>query len=254
MRKTTLALLCVALVAMSFGLVANTYADGAASANLRGRILLQVEENGEAWYINPVDGLRYYLGRPDDAFAIMKHLGLGATHNDILRIPADIHPNGEESFARAYAGRILLDTQHHGEAWYIDPTDLRGYYMGRPMDAFNLMRDRGTGATNTTVMSLAPNVQISGIFYKGFWNNEADEFVDIKNHGSMKQNIYKWTIDDTIHTYNFPNITLYPGQSVRVYTNTGKYYFGYNWPIWNNNGDTGYLRAETNALVDVFGY
>ena len=36
-----------------------------------GRIVLQVENNGEAWYINPADLKRYYLGRPQDAFDIM---------------------------------------------------------------------------------------------------------------------------------------------------------------------------------------
>lgn len=31
---------------------------------LKGEILLQVEANGEAWYINPEDSQRYYMGRP----------------------------------------------------------------------------------------------------------------------------------------------------------------------------------------------
>ena len=39
--------------------------------NTVGRILLQVEENGEAWYVYPENRLRYYLGRPDDASALM---------------------------------------------------------------------------------------------------------------------------------------------------------------------------------------
>lgn len=39
---------------------------------VRGYIVLQVEENGEAWYVDPSNSVRYYLGRPDDAFAIMR--------------------------------------------------------------------------------------------------------------------------------------------------------------------------------------
>lgn len=38
----------------------------------KGRILLQVEGNGEAWYVSPGDGKRYFLGRPADAFRIMR--------------------------------------------------------------------------------------------------------------------------------------------------------------------------------------
>lgn len=53
---------------------------------VKGRILLQVEQNGEAWYVNPVDSKRYYLGRPADAFDIMRNLGLGITDNDLSQI------------------------------------------------------------------------------------------------------------------------------------------------------------------------
>jgi len=42
-----------------------------------------VESHGEAWYVYPIDGLRYYLGRPDDAFSIMRQLGLGITNKDL---------------------------------------------------------------------------------------------------------------------------------------------------------------------------
>lgn len=34
---------------------------------LTGRILLQVESHGEAWYVNQTNLKRYYLGRPSDA-------------------------------------------------------------------------------------------------------------------------------------------------------------------------------------------
>jgi len=50
---------------------------------LSGKILLQVEENGEAWYINPADEKRYYLGRPSDAFRLMQNLGTGITNKNL---------------------------------------------------------------------------------------------------------------------------------------------------------------------------
>lgn len=49
---------------------------------LKGRILLQVKHKGEAWYINPVNGQRYFLSRPADAFNLMRRLGLGITDSD----------------------------------------------------------------------------------------------------------------------------------------------------------------------------
>ncbi len=42
---------------------------------LSGGILLQVESVGEAWYVYPNDKKKYYLGRPADAFDIMRKLG-----------------------------------------------------------------------------------------------------------------------------------------------------------------------------------
>ncbi|MDD5109955.1 MAG: DUF2330 domain-containing protein [Patescibacteria group bacterium] len=47
-----------------------------------GKIFLQVQAKGEAWYVNPVDGKRYFLGKPDDAYAIMRNLGLGISESD----------------------------------------------------------------------------------------------------------------------------------------------------------------------------
>ena len=54
--------------------------------NLSGRILLQVETQGQAWYINPSNLKRYYLGRPTDAFNLMRQMGLGIKESDINKI------------------------------------------------------------------------------------------------------------------------------------------------------------------------
>lgn len=104
-----------------------------------GMILLQVEENGEAWYIYPINGERYYLARPVDAFRIMKKLSLGAKHDFIVNT---------EIFPERLSGRILLDVEKNGEAYYIYPGDLKKYYLARPTDAFRIMREFGLGITN----------------------------------------------------------------------------------------------------------
>ena len=38
------------------------------------RILLQVEDSGQAWYVEPATKQRASLGRPRDAFRIMREL------------------------------------------------------------------------------------------------------------------------------------------------------------------------------------
>ena len=47
-----------------------------------GRILLQVQNRGQAWYVYPVDQKRYFLSRPADAFNLMRYLGLGVSEKD----------------------------------------------------------------------------------------------------------------------------------------------------------------------------
>lgn len=47
----------------------------------KGRILLQVEGEGEAWYISPGDGKKYYLGKPANGFRIMRDLEYWTTRN-----------------------------------------------------------------------------------------------------------------------------------------------------------------------------
>lgn len=52
-----------------------------------GHIYIQVETNGEAWYVEPKTKKRYYLGRPNEAFAIMNKFGVGITNQDLNKIP-----------------------------------------------------------------------------------------------------------------------------------------------------------------------
>jgi hypothetical protein len=64
-----------------------TYQKGKFPKQVAGRILLDVEDSGKAYYINPMDLKAYYLGRPDDAFAVMRKLGLGISNANIDKIP-----------------------------------------------------------------------------------------------------------------------------------------------------------------------
>lgn len=115
---------------------------------LAGRILLQVEDKGQAWYVNPSDQKRYFLGRPADAFSIMRELGVGITNTDLSRIPTEYQSLPDLSFAKKNAGKIFLQVQNHGEAWYINPVTYQRYYLGRPVDAFSIMRSLSLGISN----------------------------------------------------------------------------------------------------------
>lgn len=186
--------------AVSFGLVflAISFIH-AQTQTLSGRILLQVQSHGEAWYISPTNNLRYYLGTPADAFELIRRLGVGIKNQDLAKIPVGLSenlgtdtdqdglnndlelalgtdPNQADSdhdgfsdavelknnynplnntklnldskFTEKNLGRIFLQVENKGQAWYINPVDQKRYFLNRPTDAFNLMKNQGLGISN----------------------------------------------------------------------------------------------------------
>jgi len=167
---------------------------------LKGKIILRVESHGEAYYISPKEKKAYYLGRPNDAFQVMRSQGVGITNADLGKIPMNLSllsgldldndglpntfeeaigtnqfspdtdsdgSNDQLELANSYSplikskklnydqaltnrqrGRVLLQVENHGEAWYINPTNSQRYFLARPTDAFNLMRKLGVGISN----------------------------------------------------------------------------------------------------------
>jgi hypothetical protein len=67
------------------------------SRKMSGYILLQVESNGEAWYVNPANLKRYSLGHPQEALNLMKNLSIGITDANLLKFPIGIINNGADS-------------------------------------------------------------------------------------------------------------------------------------------------------------
>lgn len=53
----------------------------------KGQILLQVQQHGEAWYLNPDDGKRYYMKDGATAYEMMRKFGKGMADVDLEKIP-----------------------------------------------------------------------------------------------------------------------------------------------------------------------
>lgn len=151
------------------------------------------------------------MGRAEDAYALMRGLGIGITNNDLNKIPvAEANFIGEDSdhdglsdriessfgtnissadsdndsysdkleilsgynplgsgrqtidlnFAGKHVGKIFLQVEAHGEAWYINPDNKKRYYLGIPTDAYALMRSLGLGITNDN-LNLIPISSLS---------------------------------------------------------------------------------------------
>lgn len=173
---------------------------------VKGRILLQVEEHGEAWYVDPISENKLYMKDGQAAYDIMRALGLGITNTDLEKIPIGIQeklfnledtdgdgisdnaekaigtdlnkadsdedgtndkteildgykPDGSKyvydtSLTNRLIGRIVLQVESHGEAWYIHPENGKRYYLGDPDTAYSVMRYLSLGITNTDLRKI----------------------------------------------------------------------------------------------------
>ena len=72
-----------------------TYVDQSLTNRLRGKILLQVEDHGEAWYVRPDNGRRMYMRDGSAAYGMMRNLGLGISNADLQKIPVGIEKRFE---------------------------------------------------------------------------------------------------------------------------------------------------------------
>ncbi|MEI6378409.1 MAG: hypothetical protein WCO55_02020 [Candidatus Falkowbacteria bacterium] len=163
-----------------------------------GKIFLQVESKGEAWYINPKDLKRYYLKDGEAAYQALRQLSVGISNANLARIPVGLdsrfagadddadgvdnqteaalgtdpqkadsdgdgysdsqelknnfNPIGAGSmpvdniFASKMEGKILLQVESKGEAWYVYQG--KRYYLADGAAAYKIMRYLSTGVTN----------------------------------------------------------------------------------------------------------
>lgn len=118
-------------------------------SHVQGRILLQVQQNGEAWYVNPTNGLRYYMKDGITAYAMMRSFGLGITNADLARLKA-----GDLSLINRLRGRILLQVERLGEAYYVHPSYGVAYYMANGEAAYSLMRSFSLGITDADLLQI----------------------------------------------------------------------------------------------------
>lgn len=174
---------------------------------LAGRILLQVEQKGQAWYLDIVSLERYYLADGQSAYSALRKFGLGIKNADINKIPvgqesrfsmtdtdgdglpdkleealgtnpvlADTDGDGvsdgdevlknntnplgigklvySSSLVNRLKGRIVIQVESRGEAWYINPVDGKRYYLANGEAAYQIMRYLSLGITNINIRKI----------------------------------------------------------------------------------------------------
>lgn len=134
------------------------------SYDLAGKILLQVESYGRAWYVHPVEHTRYYLRDGDMAYTIMREQSLGISNKDLAKIRTQAGQSYDYALTERLKGYILLQVESLGEAWYVHPDTGIRYYMKNGEAAYNLMREYSLGISNEDLdtIPVTKNQVVSG--------------------------------------------------------------------------------------------
>lgn len=174
---------------------------------LKGRIVLQVEDAGKAWYIKPDTGKKVFIKDGPTAYDLMRGSGLGIKSIDLQKIPIgldsrmsytdsdqdglpdkiegaigsdpnnpdtdnDGYKDGDEikngysplnkdkllynsSLVNRLNGKIVLQVESHGEAWYINPADGKRYYMADGESAYQVMKYLSLGINNANLAKIS---------------------------------------------------------------------------------------------------
>lgn len=133
MKKFLIGLLVGLTVVPTLGFAASTI-DAKLVNRLKGAILLQTESHGEAWYLNPKDGKRYYMKDGATAYEMMRKFGAGISNSDLNKIPVGtlplmntqqntVQPSQGTAQAPSESGELITNVL--GQDIILSPTTLR---------------------------------------------------------------------------------------------------------------------------------
>jgi endonuclease YncB( thermonuclease family) len=166
-----------------------------------------------------------------------------------------------------YVGDIFVNTElvSAGLAWSkAYPPDTKYQAVFDEAESEARLAKIGIWWEEETPPIFVENIQITFIFYDGQVPNvESDEYVEITNLSDQPQNLLGCVlidIDEGYPSFTFPDYTLEPGQSVRVYTNEyhpewGGFSFESSTAVWNNSQpDTAVLYDNQSNILSSMSY
>lgn len=116
---------------------------------------------------------------------------------------------------------------------------------------------------STPAFATGHRIQINEIYYNspgtdtGSNSSLNAEWVRLYNTSSSRISLTNWTVRDAArHIFKFGTYTLGGHSYVKIHTGHGtrtqtNRYWNQNWYIWNNTGDTAYLRDAGNHALQT---
>ena len=122
--------------------------DPVLAQRLRGRLLLQAESRGEAWYVHPDSIQRHYLGRSDHAFALLEIFKQELAAEELME-----YLYNNDAFPQQYLGRILY-SRTSSERYYIDPVTRHALKYAKPGELMQLLSSAMLGIADADLRKI----------------------------------------------------------------------------------------------------
>lgn len=150
------------IAALAVALLAPTAAGAAQRrpSDYRGRILLQADRRGEAWYVDPRTAQRTYVRDGAAWLHLVARKGLGISDADLARLAvAGTGRRGDARLTQRLKGRLLLAVESHGAAYYVHPRDGQAYPLGDAATASQRLGQLAVGVATRALagLTMAPD-------------------------------------------------------------------------------------------------
>jgi len=218
------------------------------SNRLKGRLLLQVEDKGRIWYVNPDDSKRYEVTFAN-ALPLFEKLSLGISNKDLDQI-SEVKST---TLGNRLKGRLLLQVEDKGRIWYIDSNGMKHEVTWGNL--MNLFRRLSLGITNRDLEKIEEYMV-------------KDSIVQILQDLSAKFGVYNPQINNNItfeYSFSSSDITSITGKGIKlnqVIINksgndlVGGFFnsFGLNENKYNSADGVGTIRGFNNSEIACWIY
>jgi len=133
----------------------------------KGLFLIKPEDRGKLFYLDPQEPVLYHLTNKQAAEDLVQDQAHGVSDITLTLIEAATTSRQglsgytqkqkaelSREIATRLSGQILLQAEGRGELWYVNPADLRRYYLGKPENSFSRVRVMAVGIANSDFAKL----------------------------------------------------------------------------------------------------
>ncbi|MBL7057931.1 hypothetical protein ISS03_01205 [Patescibacteria group bacterium] len=136
--------------------------DPALTERLFGKMLLDVEGNGEVYYLDPVTGGKEYLADGSAAQKLLERRALGINEQNFANLIIGTEKEEESvcktsKLSNRLKGRIVLRVEKNGEAYWINPNNCKAYYAGTHEASYELMKKMSLGVKKNDLAKIKDN-------------------------------------------------------------------------------------------------